>query len=413
MNYMFNKRKHTRTVDLRTGSLSLKNLRAKPVRTACLFVVVAILASTLFGGSIFALNLRQGLDTMTKRFGADLMVVPEGASEKAQALLLRGDSGYFYFDAGIVDKVAGTEGVVCASPQFFLTSLSTECCDAAVQLIAYDPATDFVVQPWIAEKRHETISDGQVVIGNRIGVRPNGTIKLFNHEYPVAAQLSKSASGYDTSIFMTMNTMRLLIKNAHELQYGFIADRYEGDVISAVLVKTDSSRGHSSLAWNIRKQNEGVEVLISQGIFARIAATLSGLVKYIHIFSIALWALAVIVLAAVFSGTIHERKKEFAILRILGATRKKLVGIVLNESLIAGIAGGCAGIVLASLAVFPFSTYISEQLELPYLDAPFFHIILLVLGSLFLSAIVGPLSSLYSALRISRAETYFTMREGE
>jgi len=402
-----------RSIDLKTVNLSVKNLSARPVRTACLFIVVAILAFTLFGGSILALNLRQGLDTMTKRFGADLMVVPEGSSEKAQALLLCGDTGYFYFNAGIVDKVAGTEGVACASPQFFLTSLSSDCCDSVVQLIAYDPATDFVVQPWIAEKRRETIGDGQVVIGNRISMRQNGTIKLFNHEYPVAAQLSKSASGYDTSIFMTMNTMRRLIDNAHELKINFLSDRYEGDVISAVLVKTETSKSPSLLARDIGGQNEGVEVLVSQGIFARIAATLSGLVKYIQFFSIALWALAVIVLSAVFSGTIHERKKEFAILRILGATRKKLVGIVLNESFIAGIAGGCAGVILASLVVFPFSTYISAQLELPYLDAPFFYIVLLVLGSLFLSAIVGPLSSLYSALRISRAETYFTMREGE
>src|SRR5215471_5685632 len=185
-----------RKTDLNTGALSLKNLSARPVRTACLVVVVAILAFTIFGGSILALNLQQGLDTMTKRFGADLMVVPQGASEKAQALLLRGDSGYFYFDAGIADRVAGTEGVVCASPQFFLTSLSTECCDDEVQLIAYDPSTDFVVQPWIAEKHHESVRDGQVVVGNRIDIRSNGTIKLFNHEYKVAAQLSKSASGY-------------------------------------------------------------------------------------------------------------------------------------------------------------------------------------------------------------------------
>jgi len=402
-----------RTVDLRTSSLSLKNLKARPVRTVCLLVVVAILAFTLFGGSILALNLRQGLGTMTKRFGADLMVVPEGAAEKAQALLLRGENNLFYFDAGIVDKIAGTKGVERASPQFFFASLSTDCCDDEVQLIAYDPATDFVVQPWITEKPHEAVSDGQLVVGNRIRHRQDCTVKLFNREYPVVAQLSKSASGYDTSIFMTMNTMRRLIENAHEIKSGFLADRYEGEVISAVLVKTDQSRPPSLIAGDIQKQNEGVEVLIAQGIFTRIAGTISGLVKYIQIFSVALWALTIIILAAVFSGTIHERKKEFAILRVIGATRKKLVGIVLNEALIAGIVGGSAGIVLASLTVFPFSTYISEQLELPYLDAPFFYIILLVLGSFFLSAIVGPLSSLYSALRISGAETYFTLREGE
>jgi putative ABC transport system permease protein len=403
-------------IDLTIGVLALKNLRAKPVRTACLVVVVTILAFTLFGGSILALNLRRGLATMTKRFGADLMVVPEGAGERAQSLLLRGGTTFFYFDAGILDKVTKTEGVICASPQFFLTSLSTECCDAAVQLIAYDPATDFVVQPWIAEKRAEQVIDGQLVVGSQINLRSNGAIQLFNHEYPVAAQLSRSASGLDTSIFMTMNTMRELIGRARTEGYNFLAVQEKEATrghVSAVLAKTDPAKTQSAIAHDIRKENEGVDVLISQRIFASIAGTLSGLVKYIHIFSVALWALAFVVLAAVFSGTIHERKKEFALLRILGATRKRLVGIVLSESSFAGIAGGAAGIVLASLAVFPFSIYISERLELPYLDAPLFNIILLVLGSLFLAALVGPLASLYAALRISKAETYFTMREGE
>jgi putative ABC transport system permease protein len=379
-------------------------------------VVVAILAFTLFGGSIIALNLRQGLATMTRRFGADLMVVPEGSGGKAQALLLRGGTGYFYFDADITNKVAQTEGVVCASPQFFLTSLSTECCDAAVQLIAYDPATDFVVQPWIAEKHSSQVIDGQLVVGSQINIRANGSIQLFNHEYPVAARLSKSASGLDTSIFMTMNTMRELVGRARSEGYNFLAVQEKEMVrqnISAVLVKTDPAKAQSFIAHGIRKETPGVEVLVSQGIFAAIAQTLSGLVKYIHIFSIALWVLALVVLAAVFSGTIHERKKEFALLRILGATRKRLIGIVLSESSLAGIAGGIGGIILASLAVFPFSTIISERLDLPYLDAPFFSIMLLVLESLFFSALVGPLASLYAALRISKAETYFTMREGE
>jgi putative ABC transport system permease protein len=341
------------------------------------------------------------------------MVVPEGAQNQAQSILLSGDKGYFYFNAGIADKIAQTEGIACASPQFFLTSLSTECCDDSVQLIAYDPATDFVVQPWIAEKRSETVEDGQVVVGSRITLRSNGTIQLFNHEYPVAAQLSSSAGGFDTSVFMTMNTMRQLIDRAHAEKYNFLADKHGDSVISAVLAKVDPAKKPSLIAYDIRKQNDGVEVLVSQGIFGRITATLSGLVKYIHLFSIALWVLAVVVLAAVFSGSVHERKKEFAILRILGATRKKLIGIVLGESSLAAVTGGIAGVALASLVVFPFSTLIGEQLELPYLDAPLLNIILLVLASLILAALTGPLASLYAAFRISRAETYFTMREGE
>jgi putative ABC transport system permease protein len=65
------------------------------------------------------------------------------------------------------------------------------------------------------------------------------------------------------------------------------------------------------------------------------------------------------------------------------------------------------------MVIFPFSALISERLDLPYLEAPFFSVILLALSCAALAVAVGPLASLYSALRISGAETYFTMREGE
>jgi putative ABC transport system permease protein len=401
---------------LSPGVLALENLRAKPVRSACFVTVAAILAFTLFGGSILALNLRQGLAAMTKRFGADLMVVPAGSSEKAQSLLLRGSAGYFYFDAAIVDKLARTEGIACVSPQFFLTSLSESCCVAMVQLIAYDPATDFVVQPWMAEKHSGSVEDGQVVAGSRISVRPDNTIRLLGHCSPVAARLSRSAGGFDTSIFMTMNTMRLLIGRARAEGYDFLAVQEKEmarGAVSAVLAKTGPSASPALLARAIGRENDGVDVVVAQSIFSGIAETLAGLTAYIRLFSLILWIVAFIVLAAVFSASVHERKKEFAVLRILGATRGTLARMALGESAIAAIAGAAAGIVLASLAVFPFSALISERLGLPYLDASLVHIIRLVLGNLLLATLIGPLASLYSALRISRAETYFTMRAGE
>jgi putative ABC transport system permease protein len=114
-----------------------------------------------------------------------------------------------------------------------------------------------------------------------------------------------------------------------------------------------------------------------------------------------------------FSVTANERKKEFAVLRILGATRKKLAGILLNESLFASMAGGIIGVAAAAAVVFPFNVYIGDRLGLPYLQ-PQISVVLGILAlSLFLSFLVGPLASAHSAIKISRAETYLTMREGE
>jgi putative ABC transport system permease protein len=401
---------------LNTGLLSWENLRARPVRGACLALVAAILAFALFGGSILALNLRRGLSTMTRRFGADLMVVPEGTSEKAQSILLRGAVSYFYFDEEVVDRISRTEGIACASPQFFLTSLSESCCDAMMQLIAYDPKTDFVVQPWMAERYSGTVEDGQLVAGSRIAVRDDGSIRIMGHNYPVAARLSRSASGLDTSVFMTMNTMRLLIGRARAEGYGFLADQekeMQRGAVSAVLVKAGPSSSPSRLAQTLRRENAGVDVVVSQSVFSGISETLAGMTGYIRLFSVILWVLALVILAAVFSLSAHERKKEFAVLRILGATRGKLTRMVLGESALACTAGGAAGIFLASLVVFPFSALIGERIGLPWLDAPLSSVVLLALGSLLLTALAGPLASLYSAVRISGAETYYTMREGE
>jgi len=400
-------------IKLNTGILSFKNLLAKPVRTACLMLVAAVLAFTIFGGSIIALNLGQGLSAITNRFGADLMIVPQDASDMAQTLLLRGEPNNFYFDAGVYDTIIRTSGVVSASAQFYLASLSTACCDEEVQIIAYDPETDFVVQPWIAEKYSSSVLDGYIVVGSRIDVSSKGTIRLFNIDFPVAAQLSPSASGFDTSVFMTMNTMRDLIAHSQMLDIDFLADNFQDGMVSSILVKIDPEADSAVIAHNIQEQADGIEVIVSQGIFGRIASSLSGFTRYIQIISVILWLLAVLVLAAVFYGIIHERKKEFALLRIIGAARKRLVGIVLCESSLAGLAGGAAGIVLACLVIFPFANLISARLELPYLDASLGSIALLILISLVISALSGPLASLYSALKISKAETYFTMREGE
>jgi len=401
-------------VNLNIGALSIKNLQAKPARTITLMVVVAVLAFTIFSGSIITMNLQQGLSTITKRFGADLLVVPEGSADEAQALLLRGGTEHFYFNSAIIDSISKTEGVVQLSSQVYLYSLAdSACCDSLMQLIAYDPATDFVVQPWIAEKYSDKVLDGQLVVGNHITLRVNGTVRLFGYEYPVAAQLSSSASGFDTSIFMTMNTMKDMISRAESMDIKFLPDNYSDGMISAILIKTDPVKDSSLIARNIEEQNEGVDVVVSQRIFSRIGSALSGFVKYIQGFSLALWLLTVVVLAAVFYGIIHERKKEFALLRIIGATRKRLVGIVLCESSLAGIAGGVSGLILASVIIFPFADLISVRLDLPYLDASYINIMPLAAISLLISAAAGPLASLYSALKISKAETYFTMREGE
>jgi putative ABC transport system permease protein len=402
-----------RSKPLSVFTVSIHNLRRKPFRAVCLVSIVAILAFILFGGSILSSSLENGLSSMKNRLGADIMVVPEGYESGAENILIKGEPHYFYFDQKVAQDVEQVEGVSQITTQFFLTSLSEACCSSLIQLIAFDPETDFVIQPWIAQTYGSGIQDGELIAGSDITLLEDKTIKLFNNQYPVVAQLEKTATGLDASIFMTRETMNQFIAASREVGANFLSGQEEERSISSVLVQVLPGYDASLVAKQIRSQVSDVEVIASQGMIAGIASSLETLVVYIRALSVVLWILAALILIVVFAVTLHERKKEFALLRILGATRQKLVSIVLTESVLSSGAGGIIGVALAALVVFPFSTLIGNKLQLPYLQPQIDHIVLLLAASLLLSIIIGPLASLYAAFKISKAETYLTMREGE
>ena len=97
----------------------IKNLTRKSGRTTALVLLTALLALTVFGGSIVILSLRGGLNSLENRLGADVIVVPSTARSKTnlEQILLQGTTGYFYMDREKLDKIIATDGVESASSE--------------------------------------------------------------------------------------------------------------------------------------------------------------------------------------------------------------------------------------------------------------------------------------------------------
>jgi putative ABC transport system permease protein len=398
---------------LTTVQIAIHHLKHKPFRTASLILVVALFAFTLFGGTVLSKSLENGMNNLSKRLGADILAVPYGYEADIQSALLRGEPSTFYFDAATTEKVAGVAGVSRVSPQLYLATLRAGCCSYPIQLIGFDPKTDFVIQPWLSNALHRPLADGEIVVGNSINAKAGQKLKFFGQIFGIAARLDKTGMGFDTSVFMNLATAKQVARESERLQAHPVAEKE--DLISSVTVKIKDGYDVKNVANNILQAyaRAGVHVVVAQNMISEISGSLRGLITYIYILAGVLWILAVGVLIIVFAVTFNGRKREFNIFRVLGAPRSKLVKLILGESSLISLIGAVAGTITAALLVFPFSAYIGARLGLPYLQPSYGTIFIVAAMSLLMSFIIGPLASAYAAVKIGSSEIYTVMRENE
>ena len=189
----------------RSKNIAVRNIAGKPLRSAVLVILAALLSLTVCAGTLIVRSLRSGLDSLEARLGADVMVVPKEASQKQsfENIVLQGSTGYFYMDKSLMDKVTGRDGVGKSSPQFFLASASAGCCSIPVQIIGFDPDTDFTITPWIKRSYGGELGLFDVVIGNDLNAFVGDSIKFYGVDCRVRQQsehLAHHAELYKASL---------------------------------------------------------------------------------------------------------------------------------------------------------------------------------------------------------------------
>ena len=398
---------------MKYGQLPLKNLLRRPGRTAALILLTAFLALSVFGGSVVVGSLQSGLDSLEARLGADIIVMPASAESKVsfQNLLLQGTAGAFYMDPETLDRVREVAGVAQAAPQTFLASLKADCCAIKVQVIGIDPALDFTVKPWIDESTSRELGDMDVAVGCKVNADVGEDLRIYDLNTHVVARLAETGTGLDTAVYCTMDTMNTLLKAAeakgvtHKL-------KSDGQMISAVYVKVaegfDVGKVNSALNGHVRKAT----AVRTRSMLTDVSDSLTGISRTVTLLIAAVWALAFVILLIAFIMMVGERRREFAVLRLLGASRSGLCALVLKESAICSLAGAILGVGAAALCVFPFTALIETKLGLPYLVPDAGRVALLALFTVLVTVLIGALASAWAALRLSRTDPGTTLREG-
>ncbi len=400
-------------------SLPWRNLKGYAGRTAALLLFSALMAIAVFGGTMMISGVRNGLNTVQSRLGADIMVTPESAKNEfdAQTVLLKAEPGYFYMDASVVEEIRQIEGVEIASPQLFLASAKAGCCSTRVQMIAFDPATDFTIQPWLRDTHvSEEMGLMDVVIGSTVdwtSAAYENVIRFYDMECHVVGQFSPTGSTLDSAVYMNFDTCKALIQACRNKGM-FKYENLDADaVVSAVMIRVKSGFTIEAVASSIRDRVPGVSVATATNMVSGIADSLGRISGTVFMIIIVFWAIGMMMTVLIFTLMMNERKREFASLRAMGASRGILSGIVVKESLLVNLLGGLTGIALTSVILFSFSSLIAQSLSAGFLLPPMGTTVFLGAAALLSVLLAASLSAAVTVRKVNKMDASLVLKEGE
>ncbi len=394
------------------GSLAVKNCIRRPARSVALTLLSLILGMTILGGTLLVSGLKSGLSSLEARLGADIMVVPYAATTKSDLsnMILQGNPGYFYMDEAILEKIKGIDGIGNISAQFFLASASSGCCSYKVQIIGFDPETDFTIQPWVQISYKDKLKDMEVFVGNTLNAFSGDELTFYGTKVKVAGKLDKTGTYLDTAVYANVNTIKKLIKSAKESKIYDFGNVDPDKIVSCVLI--DAADGYSAeeIANDINLHVRGVSAVQTQNMVSDVSGKLTGIADMASALIAVIWILVLFILILAFSMSANERKKEFAVLRVLGASRMRLAVEILKESTLTSMIGSTLGALCGLGLMIIFSDLIEDSLNLPFLLPGNVGLTMALFGGIVFSVLAGALASAISAYRISRMDAAVILR---
>ena len=401
---------------LSLARLPWMNLRGYPVRSGILAFFSMLMAMVMFGGTMIVCGIDRGLGTVESRLGADIMVTPADASSDfdAQAFLVGAEPSYFYMDEGVAGEVAGVDGVGAASPQLFLATARASCCSGRYQVIAFDPATDFTIQPWISDTSGaSSLGDMEVVVGANVGVSDPENFSLFGHRLRVVAQFDQTGSTLDNAVYANFDTARILIDSSLEKGLNKYTSLDTDHIISSVMVRVEPGRDVNAVASDIAARVPGVSVATSTTLVSGISRSLDNTSRTVTTLIALVWGVGLVMMTLMFVMMVVERKREFGTLLVVGAHRRLVSRVIALEAVILNAAGGALGILISGVLIVSFSGLVQQTIGIGFL-VPSLAVIAalaaLALASMGLVALV----SAWIALRcLNMADASALLKEGE
>lgn len=396
--------------------LAYQNLQIKKLRFYIVLVGVSIVIGTLFASSILITGIYYSLDKGLSKLGADLLVIPKESLVNLKSALLTGEPSAFYMEKKVLDNIRSLKGVKRVSGQVFLTSATGECCIIGNSfLIGFDPANDFTVLPWVEKKMKGPFPKDGAIVGSMTLFEPGGKVLFYGLPLKVWGKLERTGIGlYDNAIFFN-------VAKAYEMSEKSLSDPSVQPLkpikgkISGALVQLSVGAKIPFITFAILKDNPNLKVVTTGNIQTSARQTTVAVFAGVIGLIIILVFSNILMINAIFSAIVNERKREIGIIRAIGATKASIFKLITYESTMISVISGLVGMLVggAFLRLFQRSIiFYLKLLNIPFMLPPIEFFVFMAIAAIAIAFLMGLTGSTYPALLAVKIDPHETMKQG-
>lgn len=392
--------------------LIFRNIADNPLRSWITALCTALIAGLLIFSVLLVNGSQESLTRVTQRLGADIAVIPAGNQIIVEEALLMGNPISVWMPRSVVSEVANIEGVEVVSPQLFLSTMrGASCCTVSdMFMVAYDPATDFTVRPWLKDNLNTDLKLGQAIGGTYITYTAGrDDILVYGYEIDLVGSLESTGSGLDQSLFFTYDTAVDIARLSPMRAEAALV--LSPDSISTALVRLKDGTDPYAIADEIETRVRGVSAIPAASLFRNQREHVDSLRQNLSLFSLLLWVMSIVLIGFVSAAAVLGRRQELGILRALGATQTRLVGMLFSESAFLTLIGVLSGLGFSAAVLILFKNLIVHSLNLP-LYIPKLPEFLLLAGGILLAVLASVFFALLiPILKVTREESATVIKE--
>ena len=388
-----------------------RNLKSRPYRNIPTLLVFAVIAASLFSAQYLLIGSEQSLDKGTRWIGADLMVVPREYNAAGENILLTGEPTTFLFADTDFGKIIGVPGVMTATPQIYIGTLSASCCSVPLQLVAFDPETDFAITSWLRDNPGIVLGKDDIIIGSGVEAGVGSDLMFYGHPFHVVGVLAPTGMrGVDSAAFIRIQDAYVMADESGDKAVQTLT--LPRGMVSAVLVKVEPGSSPFAVGRAIEEEIPGVRIITPTGLLGTVTGHLANVTRLLYDSAIAVTVIAILLAGVTSIIVAHELRKEISVLGALGVTRTFILRLLLAETFSLSVLGSLIGIVVAGFLLVAFHDFIALTLRVPFVIPSFGPLLLAAGSALLLSVVIGGVASVYPTIRVIRSEAYQAIGNG-